>query len=48
LSSDGFADQGEGRSDDPTGVVAETDQLLNVGKPERFNQLALDLPAFAG
>jgi pimeloyl-ACP methyl ester carboxylesterase len=29
-------------------VVAETDQLVNVGKPERFNRLALDLLAFAG
>ena len=29
-------------------VVAETDQLVNVGKPERFNRLALDFLAFAG
>jgi hypothetical protein len=46
--SDGFADLGEGRSDDPTGVVAETDQLVNIGKRERFNRLALDFLAFAG
>ncbi|HET9250403.1 MAG TPA: alpha/beta hydrolase [Actinomycetota bacterium] len=29
-------------------VVAETDQLVNVGKSERFNRLALDFLAFAG
>jgi pimeloyl-ACP methyl ester carboxylesterase len=29
-------------------VVAETDQLVNVGMPERFNRLALDFLAFAG
>jgi pimeloyl-ACP methyl ester carboxylesterase len=29
-------------------VMAETDQLVNVGKPERFNRLALDFLAFAG
>ena len=29
-------------------VVAETDQLVNVGKPERFNRLALVFLAFAG
>lgn len=29
-------------------VVVETDQLVNVGKPERFNRLALDFLAFAG
>lgn len=29
-------------------VVAETDQLVNLGKPERFNRLALDFLAFAG
>ena len=29
-------------------VVAETDQLVNVGEPERFNPLALDFLAFAG
>jgi hypothetical protein len=28
-------------------VVAEADQLVNVGKPDRFNRLALFL-AFAG
>ena len=31
-----------------TRVVAETDQLVNVGKPDRFNRLALDFLAFAG
>ena len=29
-------------------VVAETDQLVHVGKPQRFNRLALDFLAFAG
>jgi 3-oxoadipate enol-lactonase len=29
-------------------VVAEADQLVNVGEPERFNRLALDFLAFAG
>lgn len=29
-------------------VVAEAHQLVNVGKPERFNRLALDFLAFAG
>jgi hypothetical protein len=29
-------------------VVAETDQLVNVGKPERLDRLALDFLAFAG
>jgi pimeloyl-ACP methyl ester carboxylesterase len=29
-------------------VVTETDQLVNVGKPDRFNRLALDFLAFAG
>ena len=29
-------------------VVAEADQLVNIGKPERFNRLALDFLAFAG
>jgi hypothetical protein len=29
-------------------VVAETDQLVNVGKPDRFDRLALDFLAFAG
>jgi hypothetical protein len=29
-------------------AVAETDQLVNVGKPERFNRLVLDFLAFAG
>jgi pimeloyl-ACP methyl ester carboxylesterase len=29
-------------------VVAEADQLVNLGEPERFNQLALDFLAFAG
>ena len=28
-------------------VVADSDQLVNVGKPERFNRLALDFLAFA-
>jgi hypothetical protein len=31
-----------------TRVVAETDQLVNVGKPDWFNRLALDFLAFAG
>ena len=46
--SDGFANVGEGRSDGPTGLVAETDHLVNIGKPERFNRLALDFLPFAG
>ena len=29
-------------------VVAETDQLVNVDEPDRFNRLALDFLAFAG
>lgn len=29
-------------------VVAGADQLVNVGKPDRFNRLALDFLAFAG
>ena len=29
-------------------VVTETDRLVNVGKPDRFNRLALDFLAFAG
>jgi 3-oxoadipate enol-lactonase len=29
-------------------IVAEADQLVNIGKPERFNRLALDFLAFAG
>jgi hypothetical protein len=46
--SDGFAALGEGRSDEPTGVVAETGQLVNIGKPDRFNLIALDFLAFRG
>jgi pimeloyl-ACP methyl ester carboxylesterase len=40
--------RGFGRSDAPSGPFSdETDQLVNVGKPERFNRLALDFLAFA-
>jgi hypothetical protein len=30
------------------GAVAETNQLVSVGKPQRFNRLPLDFLAFAG
>ena len=37
-----------GLMDARVGAVAETNQLVSVGKPERFNRLPLEFLAFAG